>query len=96
MQITDARIIVTRPGRNFVTLRIETDEVFPHAYHFEEWLPPPGGRAGARGRHRRKARRQVPGRTDLRPGQPPGRRHDVELVKGELRGTGPERLTRPE
>ena len=26
MKITDARIIVTRPGRNFVTLKIETDE----------------------------------------------------------------------
>jgi len=26
MKITDARVIVTCPGRNFVTLKIETDE----------------------------------------------------------------------
>ena len=26
MKITDARVIVTCPGRNFVTLRIETDD----------------------------------------------------------------------
>ncbi len=36
MKITDARIIVTRPGRNFVSLKLETDEVFPHACHFED------------------------------------------------------------
>ncbi len=36
MKITNARIIVARPGRNVVSLKIETDEVFPHARHFED------------------------------------------------------------
>jgi mannonate dehydratase len=46
LKITGAKAVVACPGRNFVTLKIETSEgvhgLFPHAYRFDRGLMHPG------------------------------------------------------
>ena len=36
MKITSVKVIVTCPGRNFVTLKVDTDAVVAHAYQFDD------------------------------------------------------------
>ena len=58
----------------------ETDEVFPHGYHFDRRLPAPVRGARARRRHRRGAGGAVPVPAGVTAGEPARGRHDAQLV----------------
>ena len=49
MKLTGGKVIVCGPGRNFVTLKLETgdsDRVFPHAYTLADGAMHPGDAPG--------------------------------------------------
>jgi len=46
MKIANAYVNIASPGRNFVTLKIETDAVFPHRYSFRDGMMVPGDAPG--------------------------------------------------